>query len=83
MHGFGVYAWKDGRCYKGEWEQGVMHGCGSLTSKRDPEALPQEGQFVSSQFVGPGLACPVDTARFAAKEAEDFGRKAQRFELQD
>ena len=34
------------------------------------------------RFVGPGLVCPVETARFAAEEAGDAARKAQGFQLE-
>lgn len=77
MHGFGVYTWQDGTCYKGEWEDGKMQGCAVQSTNG---AIGNEGQFMSDQFVGPGLACPIDTARFAAKEAEDFAKRAQSFE---
>ena len=83
MHGFGIYSWKDGSSYQGEWESGAMHGCGTYTPKADKQnqAQAQEGQFLSNEFVGLGLACPVDTARFAAKEAKHFAERAQSFEL--
>ena len=81
MHGFGVLTWKDGSTYKGEWERGKMQGCGAWKKEQGSQAGSQEGQFLSSEFVGGNLACPVDTARFAAKEADYFAEKARTFVL--
>jgi hypothetical protein len=82
MHGFGTYTFKDGSTYSGEWDDNVMQGCGVWRMKRGARFADQEGQFVSSKFVGPGLACPVETARFAAEEAGDAASKARGFQLE-
>ena len=81
MHGFGVYTWKDGSTYNGEWEQGRMHGCGAWHVKDGNHSCLNEGQFMSNDFVGAGLACPVQTAKFAAKEAAESAQRAKQFEL--
>lgn len=31
MHGFGIYAWKDGRKYEGEYLNDKKHGQGTYT----------------------------------------------------
>lgn len=83
MHGLGKYTWKDGSSYSGEWHLGTMQGCGAWSQKPGQTSSvgsAVEGQFISGEFVGPGLACPVDTARFVAREAEDFARRARMFE---
>lgn len=81
-HGFGTYTWVDGSSYSGEWEDNKMQGCGVWKTKQGARFTTQEGQFVNSRFVGPGLACPVETARFAAKEASDAASKARGFQLE-
>ena len=80
MHGFGTYTWQDGSTYKGEWEQGKMHGCGAWSVMNGKQCHLQEGQFMSNDFVGAGLACPVQTAKLAAKEADDIASRARQFE---
>ena len=81
MHGFGVYTWQDGSTYKGEWEQGKMHGCGAWSVKDGKQCHLHEGQFLSNNFVGAGLACQAQTAKFAVREAEQIAKRAKQFEL--
>ena len=32
MHGFGIFRWKDGKRYEGEWKAGKKHGAGCSIS---------------------------------------------------
>lgn len=34
MDGFGVYVWRDGTIYRGQWQNSMMHGCGVKISKQ-------------------------------------------------
>lgn len=79
MNGYGVYRWKDGSVYKGEWTDGEMHGCGSWRKKGQSNV--DEGQFLLGRYIGPGLACPVDAARYASNEADEAASRASGFTL--
>lgn len=81
MNGFGIYYWKDAGMYRGEWENNVPQGCGVW---RQPglrgQQRSEQGQFVGNNFLGPGLACPVESAEYAAEEADEAAQRARRFQ---
>jgi hypothetical protein len=57
-----------------------MEGCGvRLTRRGDGSYLAEEGMFVNDAFVGPVMACPVEAAQGAAKEADRAAQMARGF----
>ena len=40
--GKGIFKWRDGRVYEGEWREGKQHGLGIFTSK---DGLVKRGEW--------------------------------------
>ena len=57
--GHGVYQYKDGQKYIGEWHRGKMHGYGKLYY--NDNQLRYEGQFEAGMFHGTGTEYAKET----------------------
>lgn len=63
MDGMGVYKWRDGSIFKGEWKDNLMNGCGK---KWYPGNIVEEGEWVNDMFAGAFSSCDDVTARVRA-----------------
>ncbi|GAX75889.1 hypothetical protein CEUSTIGMA_g3332.t1 [Chlamydomonas eustigma] len=71
MQGYGVYIWRDGTIYRGEWQQGMMHGCGVQLKRAEDGTFSQlHGKFFADDYVGPIMSCTAESASEAATEAD-------------
>ena len=78
MEGHGVYRWRDGSVYKGEWRSNYMNGCGR---KIFPGNIVEEGEWVTDMFAGDFSSCDVTTARDSARKAEQIASESRMFML--
>jgi hypothetical protein len=78
MEGHGVYRWRDGSVYKGEWRSNYMNGCGR---KIFPGNIVEEGEWVTDMFAGDFSSCDVATARDSARKAEQIASESRMFML--
>jgi len=82
MDGYGVYVWKNGTIYRGQWENSMHQGCGvKITKQSNGQFLAEEGQFVNDEWVGIVMGCSVAEARKAAANADTAAQMATVFEL--
>jgi len=68
------------RIYRGDWVQGVMHGCGTRIWK-DPDGSMQaaEGKFFGNEFVGDIMPCGGEDGLEAAVDADMAAFQARSF----
>ena len=87
MDGFGIYTWKNGNRYEGEWSSSNMNGCGRMivaSQQQQQQQVSRAGEWHSDVFVGAQTAaCPrravdaaVQQARAAARQARELARQA-------
>jgi hypothetical protein len=82
MDGYGVYIWKNGTIYRGQWENSMQSGCGvKITKQPNGNFLAEEGEFVNDEWVGTVMGCSVAEARRAAAQADTAAQMAAVFEL--
>ena len=82
MDGYGVYVWKNGTIYRGQWENSMQQGCGvKITKQPNGQFLAEEGEFVNDEWVGNVMGCSVAEARRAAAQADTAAQMAAVFEL--
>jgi hypothetical protein len=82
MDGYGVYVWKNGTIYRGQWENSMQQGCGvKITKQPNGQFLAEEGEFVNDEWVGTVMGCSVAEARRAAAQADTAAHMAAVFEL--
>lgn len=78
LDGLGVYKWRDGSVYRGEWRGNYMNGCGR---KVFPGNIVEEGEWVTDMFAGDFSSCDVPTARATARKAEQVASESRMFML--
>jgi MORN repeat len=82
MDGYGVYIWKNGTIYRGQWENSMQQGCGvKITKQPNGQFLAEEGEFVNDEWVGSVMGCSVAESRRAAAQADTAAQMAAVFEL--
>lgn len=82
MDGYGVYVWKNGTIYRGQWENSMQQGCGvKITKQPNGQFLAEEGEFVNDEWVGTVMGCSVAEARRAAAQADTAAQMAAVFEM--
>lgn len=70
------------RVYRGDWQQGVMHGCGTCIWKDTAAGLKAvEGKFFGDEYVGDVMPCSRDDATDSAVDADMAAYQARSFQV--